>query len=73
MKALSFKPLVCVLADDEEPPQLSHTLAGSKENKIIRIRFKLRFKLCFKRGTPTSCRIISWMQEWKQEEDYSKA
>ena len=69
MKALSFKPLVCVLADDEEPPQLSHTLAGSKENKIIRIRFKLRFK----RGTPTSCRIITWMQEWKQEEDYSKA
>src|ERR1700686_3398737 len=58
-------PLVCVLLGGVEPPQLSHTQAGSRENKVIRNRFKLLFRLLFKRGTPTSCRIITWMQEWE--------
>jgi hypothetical protein len=58
-------PLVWELVEEGELPQLSHTLAGSTAHKTIRIRLKP--------GTPTSCRIITWMQEWKQELDYSKA
>src|ERR1035437_32353 len=38
------------------PPQLSHIpLAGSRNNRRIRAFLKP--------GTPTSCRIIAWMQE----------
>jgi hypothetical protein len=64
-KARYFNPLLWELVEEEELPQLSHTLAGSRAHKTIRIRLKP--------GTPTSCRIITWMQEWKQELDYSKA
>src|SRR5208282_2901832 len=47
MKARYLRPLVCVLLPGGEEPQLSHVrLAGSRNNKRIRIFFKP--------GTPTS-------------------
>src|SRR5208337_3381829 len=55
-KARYLRPLVCVLLEGVLPPQLSHIrLAGSRNIRRIRAFFKP--------GTPTSCRIITWMQE----------
>ena len=60
IKARYFRPVVGALPEGAAP-QLSHIrLAGSRNNKRIRIFFKP--------GTPTSCWIIAWMQE----QDYSK-
>jgi hypothetical protein len=58
--ARSLSPLVCALVEGVELPQLSHTLTGSSDNKTT--------NTLFKPGAPTSCGIITWMQE----EDYSK-
>jgi hypothetical protein len=57
IKARYARPLVFEVLE-ELPPQLSHiTLAGSRNTTRIRI------KNLFKPGTPTSCGIITWMQE----------
>jgi hypothetical protein len=57
MKARYATPLVfVVLGALLLPPQLSHVkLAGSRNDRRIRTFLKP--------GTPTSCRIITWMQE----------
>jgi hypothetical protein len=56
MKARYATPLVFVVLGELLPPQLSHVkLAGSRNNSRIRIFLKP--------GTPTSYRIITWMQE----------
>src|SRR5208337_2348610 len=56
MKARYLRPLVFVPLGEEAPPQLSNIkLAGSRNNR--------RIGTLFKPGTPTSCRIIAWMQE----------
>ena len=61
MKARYLRPLVWRARRGRGAPQLSHVrLAGSRNNSRIRTFFKPR--------TPTSCRIITWMQE----KDYSK-
>jgi hypothetical protein len=58
IKARYERPLVFEPLLEELPPQLSHiTLAGSRNTTRIRI------KNLFKPGTPTSCGIITWMQE----------
>jgi hypothetical protein len=55
MRARYARPLVLEVLE-ELPPQLSHIrLTGSRNNTKIRTLFKP--------GTPTSCRIIAWMQE----------
>jgi hypothetical protein len=56
MKARYATPLVFVVLGELLPPQLNHVkLAGSRNNRRIRTFLKP--------GTPTSCRIITWMQE----------
>src|ERR1039458_795399 len=60
MNARYATPLVFWVLE-APPPQLRHIrLAGSRNNRRIRTFFKP--------GTPTSCRIITWMQG----KDYSK-
>src|ERR1700721_178492 len=60
MKARYLRPLVLAPLGAALPQLSQVRVAGSRNNKKIGIRFKRR--------TPTSCRIITWMQE----EDYSK-
>jgi len=58
IKARYERPLVFEPLLEEPPPQLSHTKpAGSRNNTRIMIRTLLKPR------TPTSCGIITWMQE----------
>src|ERR1700727_1178892 len=55
MKARYLRPLVLAPLGAALPQLSQVRVAGSRNNKKIGIRFKRR--------TPTSCRIITWMQE----------
>src|SRR5208282_4373939 len=57
MNARYLTPLVCGPLD-LLPPQLSHSKLAASRNRKHR-----RIGTLFKPGTPTSCRIIAWMQE----------